>query len=371
MITFTACGASDPQSGDSSTAEQPNTAQTQENGSTSSDQAAVTTDNASESSQAESSETTSETASETASETPLETSSEMYLFPESSQTLLTAEGIAGYDIVLLQAGVNEIYARHGYTFKTAAWQTYFDKKAWYTPNAAFSENDFSEIEKSNIAFLQSAEPTLCTDEIKIDFNQDGITDQINVEGSSLYARIDFGYGYEADAWSESYMGSMVTDMDINDGEMELLVYDAGPSADYSISICLPAENDLYTRLAQFSAQYYDHTIDGKQNATFEVFEDMVYCVGAFRYEEGTMIQTDTTYPVFTLARETAHFKKGDRVQLKVKTPEVLDEPKYMLVIGSPEDANIVDTVTTTDDYMDYMDTLTSYFDEIGMMYYGD
>ena len=44
---------------------------------------------------------------------------------------------------------NEIYARHGYIFKSEPYKSYFASKSWYYPNPGFSEADFSEIERKN------------------------------------------------------------------------------------------------------------------------------------------------------------------------------------------------------------------------------
>ncbi|MBS7526086.1 YARHG domain-containing protein [Fusibacter paucivorans] len=382
MVLFTACGSNDSPEDNSDTASQQSQEKTiQETASetdvntndTDAGNVGATTDNA-EKADDDKTATTDSTESASSDASGSDESgnfSETYLFPESDQVRLTADALKGYDQVLLQAGVNEIYARHGYAFKSEEWQQYFGKKAWYTPSNTFDENNFSDIEKANIAFLQSAEPEWSTDTIGIDFDHDGVIDHLNVNGDSLYTRIDFGYGYEADAWALSYIGALVTDLDITDDEMEILVYDAGPSADYTIDICVQVEADLYRSIKSFSAQYYDHAIDGKGNASFELFDDMVYGVGDFRYDAGELIQTAMHYPVFTLKHDTDHFKQGDRVQLRVKTPEALNEAHYRLMISNPDDDSIVDTVDTSDDYMDYMETLMAYFDEIGMMYYGD
>ena len=48
---------------------------------------------------------------------------------------------------------NEIYAAHGYKFKSQKWQDYFSKKAWYRPKADNVDAALSEIEKHNIKVI--------------------------------------------------------------------------------------------------------------------------------------------------------------------------------------------------------------------------
>lgn len=75
-----------------------------------------------------------------------------YLFPESSE--FKFQGFSEeYEPWIYQYGVNEIYAKHGYTFQTPEIMELFSQKSWYTPDGSFQESLFSEIEKYNIDFL--------------------------------------------------------------------------------------------------------------------------------------------------------------------------------------------------------------------------
>ena len=75
-----------------------------------------------------------------------------YLFPESSD--FKFEGFAPeYEAWVYQYGVNEIYAKHGYSFQTPQVSELFSSKSWYVPDSGFNESVFSEIEKYNIDFL--------------------------------------------------------------------------------------------------------------------------------------------------------------------------------------------------------------------------
>lgn len=53
---------------------------------------------------------------------------------------------------------NEIYARHGYVFKSSDLQNYFSQKPWYN-GTIYNANDisFNSIEKKNIEFIKSHE----------------------------------------------------------------------------------------------------------------------------------------------------------------------------------------------------------------------
>lgn len=48
---------------------------------------------------------------------------------------------------------NEIYAAHGYRFKSKKWQDYFGKQAWYTPQFDNVDDQLSEIEKHNVTAI--------------------------------------------------------------------------------------------------------------------------------------------------------------------------------------------------------------------------
>ena len=51
---------------------------------------------------------------------------------------------------------NEIYARHGYSFKTAKYRNYFQKKTWYK-EGGFSTGDLNSVEWYNMELLQKME----------------------------------------------------------------------------------------------------------------------------------------------------------------------------------------------------------------------
>ena len=52
---------------------------------------------------------------------------------------------------------NEIYARHGYIFKTEPFITYFNGKSWYSKNENFHEGMLNDIERANREFIVAYE----------------------------------------------------------------------------------------------------------------------------------------------------------------------------------------------------------------------
>ncbi len=78
-------------------------------------------------------------------------------FPETRLRLLTVADVEGWNVDKLRYAINEMYARHGLTFKDKSIQNYFAKFSWYRPNpnrsTADIESAFSQIELSNKKFL--------------------------------------------------------------------------------------------------------------------------------------------------------------------------------------------------------------------------
>ncbi|MBO4367647.1 MAG: YARHG domain-containing protein [Clostridia bacterium] len=79
-----------------------------------------------------------------------------YIFPTSNTKLLTEEDILAIDRSLWAFARNEIYARHGYQFKKAAYANYFSKKSWYKPGG-FSSSQLSSVEWANMELIKQME----------------------------------------------------------------------------------------------------------------------------------------------------------------------------------------------------------------------
>lgn len=79
------------------------------------------------------------------------------IYPEASERLLSVSDIQGLTKWDLKVMRNEIYARHGYIFKTQEMITYFNSQSWYNPRYNNVDEWLSAIEKKNIKFIQNYE----------------------------------------------------------------------------------------------------------------------------------------------------------------------------------------------------------------------
>ncbi len=81
----------------------------------------------------------------------------MYMY-DTSNTVYQASDFDGLSPEVIHAIKNEMYARHGYSFRDADLYNYFMGQIWYTPSvlpADFSEKTFSETEVKNLDMLNS------------------------------------------------------------------------------------------------------------------------------------------------------------------------------------------------------------------------
>lgn len=81
---------------------------------------------------------------------------EDYILP-SHRRALTESDIEGMDLTQIQRAINEMYARHGYTFSDSTNVDYFSAQDWYEPVPGKTQEqvsaEFDEIEKENLEFL--------------------------------------------------------------------------------------------------------------------------------------------------------------------------------------------------------------------------
>ena len=85
-----------------------------------------------------------------------------YILKNSDTQFLEWSDVKGLTAEEIRMARNEIYARHGYTFKKKQVLNYFKAKKWYkaeTDPASFkAEKVFNEAEKYNVKYLESLEP---------------------------------------------------------------------------------------------------------------------------------------------------------------------------------------------------------------------
>lgn len=80
-----------------------------------------------------------------------------YLF-ETDSKVYTAADFEGVPAEVLHIAKNEIYARHGYSFRDSEIMNYFMGQIWYEPSimpADFSEDVFTETEVKNLDLINS------------------------------------------------------------------------------------------------------------------------------------------------------------------------------------------------------------------------
>ena len=83
-----------------------------------------------------------------------------YILPGSSQMYLTDEDVSALSAEQLRIARNEIYARHGYIFRSEDLQTYFSGKEWYSPSVLadnFSDEMLSALELANLDLIKKYE----------------------------------------------------------------------------------------------------------------------------------------------------------------------------------------------------------------------
>lgn len=78
-------------------------------------------------------------------------------FPEVSTRLLTAGDLARRTTWELRIMRNEIFARHGYIFKTPEMRGYFAQQPWYSPRHDDVSRLLSDIEVQNLKMIKSSE----------------------------------------------------------------------------------------------------------------------------------------------------------------------------------------------------------------------
>lgn len=75
------------------------------------------------------------------------------IYPNASLKLLTKKEIHEHTKSELDVMRNEIFADHGYIFKTDKWKNYFSKQEWYSPRFENVNDSLSTIENYNIQLI--------------------------------------------------------------------------------------------------------------------------------------------------------------------------------------------------------------------------
>lgn len=78
-------------------------------------------------------------------------------YPQTSTRALTEKDVENLKNEELRMMRNEIYARHGYSFKLADMREHFDKLDWYMPMAVDITSKLTKVEKDNAALIKRYE----------------------------------------------------------------------------------------------------------------------------------------------------------------------------------------------------------------------
>ena len=78
-------------------------------------------------------------------------------FPQASERFLTSNDVINLNKYQLKIMRNEIFARHGYIFKTPEMKSYFSQQTWYHGQYDNVNSMLSDIEKRNIDLIKMYE----------------------------------------------------------------------------------------------------------------------------------------------------------------------------------------------------------------------
>ena len=78
-------------------------------------------------------------------------------FPRASEVLLTEYDLKGMSKEDMKMMRNEIFARHGYIFKSPAMNAYFERQGWYKGQFMDVNDKLSTLERENVIFIKNHE----------------------------------------------------------------------------------------------------------------------------------------------------------------------------------------------------------------------
>ena len=80
------------------------------------------------------------------------------IFPDSSSQVIDAARIKALSDADLKYAINEVYARHGYIFKSEDLKNYYKQFSWYhesVPASQFTTSMFNSTERANVDAMQA------------------------------------------------------------------------------------------------------------------------------------------------------------------------------------------------------------------------
>ena len=159
-----------------------------------------------------------------------EMQNDYYVFPDSDARYLSNADISGMSAQELCYGKNEIYARHGRTFRSRELTDYFATKTWYYGSIApadFNSAVFNTYENTNIKFLTDAENALTG----------GAGYVLDQPGYNIYAVGISDYYYDDDRLENDFIFYDSDTRYLTDEEVKGL----------SLQVVCYAKNEIYAR----------------------------------------------------------------------------------------------------------------------------
>lgn len=112
------------------------------------------------------------------------------LYPEASVRILNAAELKGMTTRQLSIMRNEIFARHGYIFKTPDMKEYFGRQSWYRPSASDVSSVLTAVEKQNIENIKKFE---ALNYVNLEVNGRQVADIVPYYDSGLLEGSGTGY----------------------------------------------------------------------------------------------------------------------------------------------------------------------------------
>lgn len=167
-----------------------------------------------------------------------------YIIPDSDKKIITTEVLDNLEKSKLDYARNEIYARHGYDFKSKKYKDYFMGKYWYSVNKYYSEDSFNDIERKNLEIINAYENSLkkqmtevSSNYGKYDLDNNGVKDKITLVFQDNSTK--FTLNVDTQTFTQkgiNFKNTMfIYDIDSTDNYTEIAIVDETAKNTYSTS----------------------------------------------------------------------------------------------------------------------------------------
>jgi hypothetical protein len=204
------------------------------------------------------------------------TANDDFVFPQSHIKKLTSEDIFNTLDAYRKLNIarNEIFARHGHIFDNKELRKYFLSKKWYKPIKKVSFDQLSSIEKYNVMLILYFEKYYYKSKLFVDnkykdeilfFPADKVVYfDLNNDGkkeSIIYKISNKGFSLQVNnqlTTNELYTNLQkrfaIVDVDKSDNYKEIVIFDEGPSNDYT-SIFYQFFNNKLVKIGEIGGIY--------------------------------------------------------------------------------------------------------------------